>query len=142
MLLLEFFTTGFLLFLAIYLPPCLLLTLRVIEKTADWVLTTSTPSKGSFVVSQLWATTVSSLQMQTYSGLLAFAALAVFLCVALAGLAYLFSLTASQDTEKRSEYECGFAPFDSATRHPFEVHFYVVGILFLIFDVEIALLFP
>ena len=44
--------------------------------------------------------------------------------------------------EKLSSYECGFEPFDEATRHPFDVHFYVVGILFLIFDVEIALLFP
>lgn len=79
---------------------------------------------------------------QTYTGMFVFALLVVLLCGILATLAYLLSLTASQDTEKRSEYECGFAPFDSATRHPFEVHFYVVGILFLIFDVEIALLFP
>jgi len=46
------------------------------------------------------------------------------------------------DKEKISEYECGFEPFDSATRQPFDVHFYIVGLLFLIFDVEIALLFP
>lgn len=57
-------------------------------------------------------------------------------------LAYFNSLTIIQDKEKLSEYECGFEPFDNATRHPFDVHFYVVGILFLIFDVEIALLFP
>lgn len=44
--------------------------------------------------------------------------------------------------EKSSEYECGFEPFDSAVRQPFTIHFYIVGILFLIFDVEIALLFP
>lgn len=110
------------------------------EDDADDELT-SLPPASKFIL-KLWSEMVSSLQAQTYSGLLAFAALAVVLCVALAGLAYLLSLTASQDTEKRSEYECGFAPFDSATRHPFEVHFYVVGILFLIFDVEIALLFP
>jgi NADH-quinone oxidoreductase subunit A len=47
-----------------------------------------------------------------------------------------------QDTEKISEYECGFEPFDSATRQPFDVHFYLVGLLFLIFDVELVLLFP
>jgi len=47
-----------------------------------------------------------------------------------------------QDNEKISEYECGFEPFDSATRQPFDVHFYLVGLLFLIFDVELALLFP
>ncbi len=47
-----------------------------------------------------------------------------------------------QDQEKISEYECGFEPFDSATRQPFDVHFYIVGLLFLIFDVEVALLLP
>jgi len=67
---------------------------------------------------------------------------AIILCGILAAAAYLFSLSALQDSEKRSEYECGFEPFDSATRLPFDVHFYLVGILFLIFDVEIALLFP
>ena len=58
------------------------------------------------------------------------------------GVAYFLSLSTSKDSEKLSQYECGFEPFDEATRHPFDVHFYVVGILFLIFDVEIALLFP
>lgn len=58
------------------------------------------------------------------------------------GIAYFFSLNTIKDSEKLSQYECGFEPFDEATRHPFDVHFYVVGILFLIFDVEIALLFP
>jgi len=43
--------------------------------------------------------------------------------------------------EKLSAYECGFDPVDG-TRGTFEVHFYIVGILFLIFDVEIAYLFP
>lgn len=41
-----------------------------------------------------------------------------------------------------SEYECGFEPFDSATRQPFTVQFYIVGLLFLIFDVEITLVLP
>lgn len=57
-------------------------------------------------------------------------------------LAYFLSLSTIKDSEKLSQYECGFEPFDEATRHPFDVHFYIVGILFLIFDVEIALLFP
>ena len=47
-----------------------------------------------------------------------------------------------KEVEKISEYECGFEPFDNATRQPFTIHFYIVGILFLIFDVEIVLLFP
>jgi len=57
-------------------------------------------------------------------------------------LATTLSLTFLKNQAQLSEYECGFEPFDNATRTPFEVHFYVVGILFLIFDVEIALLYP
>jgi NADH:ubiquinone oxidoreductase subunit 3 (subunit A) len=62
--------------------------------------------------------------------------------VLLFGLAYMLSLSVLKDGEKLSQYECGFQPFDEATRQPFDVHFYIVGILFLIFDVEVALLFP
>jgi NADH-quinone oxidoreductase subunit B len=43
--------------------------------------------------------------------------------------------------EKLSAYECGFDPFENA-RHPFDVRFYLVAILFIIFDLEIAFLFP
>ena len=43
--------------------------------------------------------------------------------------------------EKVSAYECGFDPF-SDSRHKFEVRFFLVGILFIIFDLEISLLFP
>jgi NADH-ubiquinone oxidoreductase chain 3 len=45
-------------------------------------------------------------------------------------------------SETISEYECGFEPFDSAIRQPFTVEFYIIGILFLIFDVEITLVLP
>jgi NADH-quinone oxidoreductase subunit A len=43
--------------------------------------------------------------------------------------------------EKLSTYECGFAPFDD-TRRRFDVRFYLVAILFIIFDLEVAFLFP
>ena len=44
-------------------------------------------------------------------------------------------------TEKLSPYECGFEPFDDA-RRKFDVRFYLVAILFIIFDLEVAFLFP
>jgi len=44
--------------------------------------------------------------------------------------------------EATSEYECGFAPFDDSTRQPFSVHYFIVCILFLIFDIEILVLIP
>lgn len=43
--------------------------------------------------------------------------------------------------EKASAYECGFEPFDES-RKTFDIQFYIVGVLFLIFDLEIAFLFP
>lgn len=47
----------------------------------------------------------------------------------------------SYDVEKNSPYECGFNPFEDA-REPFEIHFYLVAILFIIFDLEISFLIP
>ena len=45
------------------------------------------------------------------------------------------------DTEKVSAYECGFNAFDDA-RMKFDIRFYLVSILFIIFDLEVAFLFP
>jgi len=45
------------------------------------------------------------------------------------------------DIEKSSSYECGFNPF-SDSRVKFEIRFYLIGILFIIFDLEIIFLFP
>ncbi len=47
----------------------------------------------------------------------------------------------SPDAEKLSAYECGFAAFDDA-RMQFDIRFYLVAILFIIFDLEVAFLFP
>ena len=72
--------------------------------------------------------------------------LVVFIAVALGlGLALLiapFLLAYKQpDPEKLSAYECGFNAFDDA-RMKFDVRFYLVAILFIIFDLEVAFLFP
>ena len=72
--------------------------------------------------------------------------LVVFLGLALAFglilmLAPFFAAVSNPDTEKNSAYECGFEPFESA-RLKFDVRFYLVAILFVIFDLEVAFLFP
>jgi NADH-ubiquinone oxidoreductase chain 3 len=46
------------------------------------------------------------------------------------------------DEAKVSAYECGFAPVYGQTRSTFQIHFYIVAMLFLVFDLEILLLFP
>jgi NADH-quinone oxidoreductase subunit A len=70
----------------------------------------------------------------------------IFLGIALAlGLALILApviLAVSRpDPEKISAYECGFNAFDDA-RMKFDVRFYLVSILFIIFDLEVAFLFP
>jgi NADH-quinone oxidoreductase subunit A len=72
--------------------------------------------------------------------------LVVFIAIALAiGLALLVApfIVAYQqpDAEKLSAYECGFKAFDDA-RMKFDVRFYLVAILFIIFDLEVSFLFP
>lgn len=46
------------------------------------------------------------------------------------------------DSEKVTPYECGFSPVYGQTRNPFSIQFYLVGILFLVFDIEILLTYP
>ena len=59
------------------------------------------------------------------------------------GLPFLGTLLAPSrpDPEKLSPYECGFDPFEDA-RMQFDVRYYLVAILFILFDLEIAFLFP
>ena len=78
--------------------------------------------------------------------LLEYLPILVFLGIAL-GLGLVLLLAAAviairnPDPEKVSAYECGFNAFDDA-RMKFDVRFYLVSILFIIFDLEIAFLFP
>lgn len=46
------------------------------------------------------------------------------------------------DSEKVTPYECGFSPIYGQTRNPFSISFYLVGILFLVFDIEILVVYP
>ncbi len=64
----------------------------------------------------------------------------VVLSTILSGASYAIGVRLP-DSEKVSAYECGFDPFESA-RIPFSVRFFLVGILFMIFDLEISYIFP
>ena len=63
------------------------------------------------------------------------------LAVLLLGLNFLLS-PHKPDEAKLSIYECGFQTIPGQTRSTFQIHFYIVGLLFLIFDLEIFLLLP
>jgi len=56
-------------------------------------------------------------------------------------IAAYFINTPSSDYEKHSAYECGFEPFGDA-RSFFDIHFYTVGLLFIVFDLEVVFLIP
>ena len=67
-------------------------------------------------------------------------AFAILLSVVIVSLSY-FLAVQNPETEKLSTYECGFEPYEDA-RHTFDVKFYLVAVLFLIFDLEVAFLLP
>ena len=78
--------------------------------------------------------------LREYLPILMFIAVAIGLGLLLI-LAALILAVRHPDPEKLSAYECGFNAFDDA-RMKFDVRFYLVAILFIIFDLEIAFLFP
>tara|TARA_B100001175_G_scaffold193849_1_gene164454 strand:- start:318 stop:686 length:369 start_codon:yes stop_codon:yes gene_type:complete len=78
--------------------------------------------------------------LQDYFSILLFLIIALILSVGFIVINFLFS-PKNPDPEKLSAYECGFEPF-SDSRIEFDVRFYLVAILFIIFDLEIAFLFP
>ena len=75
-----------------------------------------------------------------YFSIILFLIIALILSVGFIVINFLFS-PKKPDPEKLSAYECGFEPFNDS-RMDFDVRFYLVAILFIIFDLEIAFLFP
>ena len=93
-----------------------------------------------------WAARISGSNEQPHAMLAAYLPILIFLAVAgaigvlLLVLGYLFA-PRRPDAEKLSPYECGFEAFED-TRMKFDVRYYLVAILFIVFDLEIAFLFP
>ncbi|SCW40908.1 NADH-quinone oxidoreductase subunit A [Ancylobacter rudongensis] len=78
--------------------------------------------------------------LQDYLPVVIFIGVSGFIGIALLVAPFLVAFS-RPDPEKMSAYECGFNAFDDA-RMKFDVRFYLVAILFIIFDLEVAFLFP
>ena len=78
--------------------------------------------------------------LKDYFSIIIFVLISIILSCGFIALNFIFS-PKNPDPEKLSPYECGFEPF-SDSRMEFDVRFYLVAILFIIFDLEIAFLFP
>tara|TARA_Y100001970_G_scaffold20333_1_gene22934 strand:+ start:153 stop:521 length:369 start_codon:yes stop_codon:yes gene_type:complete len=83
---------------------------------------------------------MSSEFLNNYLTIIIFLAIALLLSLGFVVLNFAFS-PKNPDPEKLSAYECGFEPFNDS-RMEFDIRFYLVAILFIIFDLEIAFLFP
>ena len=78
--------------------------------------------------------------LKDYLSIILFLIIALGLSIVFIAINYIAS-PKNPDPEKLSAYECGFEAFDDS-RMEFDVRFYLVAILFIIFDLEIAFLFP
>lgn len=78
--------------------------------------------------------------LQNYLPILVFIAVGIAVGMVMIALGFVLG-TRKPDSEKLSPYECGFEAFEDS-RMKFDVRFYLVAILFIIFDLEIAFLFP
>jgi NADH-quinone oxidoreductase subunit A len=80
-----------------------------------------------------------TLFYEEYCSIFVLSLFALFLSFLLFSASFFLSVQ-NPDTEKLSAYECGFDPYEDA-RNAFDVRFYIVAILFLIFDLEVMFLF-
>lgn len=82
----------------------------------------------------------TSLFYNEYNVILTFLFVAIALSVIIILFSYILAVQ-NPETEKLSTYECGFEPYEDA-RHTFDVKFYLVAILFIVFDIETMFLIP
>jgi NADH-quinone oxidoreductase subunit A len=81
-----------------------------------------------------------SLGSKNYLAIFLMLLVAIVLTLVLLSLSYLLARQ-NPDSEKLSAYECGFEPYEDS-RHVFDIRFYVIAVLFVIFDIEMLFLIP
>lgn len=82
----------------------------------------------------------SSSVKEEYLSIFIYLCFATFLGILIISLSY-FLVTQNPETEKLSTYECGFDPYGD-TRDQFNIRFYIIAILFVLFDIEIIFMLP
>lgn len=83
---------------------------------------------------------MNALFFLEYNAIFIYLMVSLIIATVLVLVSYLLA-TQVGGTEKLSTYECGFEPFEDA-RNTFDIKFYIIAILFIIFDIEVAFLFP
>lgn len=92
------------------------------------------------MINNFYLNNLNSLAYNDYLPILIFLTIAVLLSCLLITLSYLLAVQ-NPETEKLSTYECGFEPYEDA-RNIFDVKFYIVAIMFIVFDIETMFLLP
>lgn len=92
------------------------------------------------MINNFYLNNLNSLAYDNYLPILIFLTIAVLLSCLLVTLSYLLAVQ-NPETEKLSTYECGFEPYEDA-RNIFDVKFYIVAIMFIVFDIETMFLLP
>jgi len=84
--------------------------------------------------------TLNILLYSEYFIIVVYVVIALVLAVIIVSLSYLL-MVQNPETEKLSTYDCGFEPYEDA-RNSFEIKFYLIAILFIVFDIETMFLLP
>ena len=82
----------------------------------------------------------STLLEEEFFNIFLFCGIAAALALVIVSFSYILAIQ-NPETEKLSTYECGFEPYED-TRHQFDVRFYLIAILFIVFDIEAVYLYP
>ena len=80
------------------------------------------------------------VMLKNYFFIFIFLLLSIFLSIIIYSLSF-FLIRKNKDVEKLTSYECGFNPYDNAHKI-FDIRFYLIAILFIVFDLEAAFVFP
>lgn len=114
--------------------------LNLIVKVSEWAFSSSFLFRYAAPRSRSERTNKWAVMMLEFAPICIYLVISLLVSLILLGLPFLFASNSSTYPEKLSAYECGFDPFGDA-RSRFDIRFYLVSILFIIFDLEVTFFF-